>query len=287
MSDSRLGILRHRPAPLQVNFGFPGSVGADYLDFIIADRYTLPDADTAFYKEKAVRPAACVMGYYAPPAVDLDTPSRASLGLPEDGFVFCCFNNNYKIQPDTFDVWMRLLRDIEGSVLWLRDTNAVAKANLRQEAERRSVSPDRLVFASHAASYMGYIARFRAADLFLDAFPYNAHTTACEAVWAALPLVTCVGETAVSRVASSILHAANLPELVTCDLASYEAQIRSLVAAPQRLIDIRETLARARSAGALFNPKGFCRNLEAAFEIMHQRQQAGLPPDHIDGPLIS
>jgi predicted O-linked N-acetylglucosamine transferase (SPINDLY family) len=221
------------------------------------------------------------MAYYAP-ETGVARPSRADLGLPENGFVFCCFNSHYKIQPDTFDVWMRLLRDIDGSVLWLREANSAATANLRKEAERRGVAADRIIFAPFAPSYVDYIARFGVADLFVDAFPYNAHTTACEALWAGLPLVTCAGDTAISRLTSGIVSSAGLPELVARDLADYEARIRSLVAAPQRLGQMRETLARARTAGRLFNPDGFRRNLEAAFTIMYERQCAGLAPDTID-----
>jgi protein O-GlcNAc transferase len=229
-----------------------------------------------------VRPTESIMAYYAPPEIGVVRPSRAELGLPENGFVFCCFNNHYKIQPDTFDVWMRLLRDIDGSVLWLREGNSAAKSNLRREAERRGVAADRIIFASYAPSYVEYLARFSAADLFIDAFPYNAHTTACEALWAGLPLVTCAGDTAISRLTSGILSSAGLAELVARDLADYEARIRDLVVAPQRLGEMREALARARSAGRLFNPDGFRRNLEEAFTIMHERQRGGLAPQVID-----
>ena len=271
MTDSRLGILRHRPAPVQVNFGFWGSVGADYVDYMLADRHVVPPDQEAFFREKPCRPAEAVMGYYAPPEIAGPPPSRASLGLPDAGFVFCCFNSSYKIQPDTFAIWMGLLRDIEGSVLWLHEANVSAKANLRAEAERHGIAADRLVFAPFAPSYDDYLARFQVADLFVDAFPYNSQTTACEALWAGLPLVTCSGSTAWSRVTGSLLHAAGLSELVAHDLADYDRRVRALVAAPQRLAAMRDQLARARTSGVLFNPAGFCRNLEAAFVALTAR----------------
>ncbi len=264
MTDSRLGILRHRPAPLQISFGFPASVGADYVDYMLTDLHVVPSDQERFFREKPCRPAEATMGYYAPPQIAGLPPSRASLDLPETGFVFCCFNHNYKIQPDTFAIWMGLLRDIDGSVLWLREANATAKVNLQTEAARHGIVADRLVFAPFAPSYDDHLARFRVADLFVDALPYNAHTTACEALWAGLPLVTCSGATAISRVAGALLHAAGLAELVACDLADYDRRIRALVAAPQRLVEAREQLLRARTAGVLFNPAGYCRALEAA-----------------------
>jgi predicted O-linked N-acetylglucosamine transferase (SPINDLY family) len=263
MTDSRLGILGHRPAPLQINHGFLGSIGADYVDYMLADPHVVPPDQEGFFKEKPYRPAETLMGYYAPPEIAGPLPSRASLGLPDSGFVFCCFNNNYKIQPDTFAIWMDLLRDIDGSVLWLREANATAKANLQAEAARQGIAVDRLVFAPFAFSYDDHLARFGVADLFVDALPYNAHTTACEALWAGLPLVTCSGATAVSRVAGGLLHASGLGELVASDLADYDRRIRALVAAPHRLVALREQLAEARTAGVLFNPVGFCRALEA------------------------
>jgi protein O-GlcNAc transferase len=265
MTDSRLGILRHRPAPVQFNFGFPGSIGADYVDYMLADRYVVPPDQEACFKEKPCRPTEALMGYFAPPEIVGLPPPRASLGLPDTGFVFCCFNSSYKIQPDTFAIWMGLLRDIEGSVLWLHDANDTAKSNLKAQAARHGVAEDRLVFAPLVPSYDDHLARFRLADLFVDSAPYNAHTTACEALWAGLPLVTCSGATALSRVAGSLLHAAGLGELVAHDLADYDRRIRALVAAPQRLAAMREQLAHARTAGVLFNPAGFCRELEAAF----------------------
>ena len=284
MTDSRLGILAHRPVPLQMNWGFLGSVGADYVDYMLTDRHVVPPEHEGLYREKALRPAKTMMTFYAPPEIAGPQPSRGSLGLPENGFVFCCFNNNYKIQPDIFPHWMGLLRDVEGSVLWLRDANAAASANLRAEAVRHGIAADRLVFAPFAATYDEYLKRFRVADLFVDCPPYNAHTTACEALWAGLPLVTCGGETAVSRVAGGLLHAAGLAELVVDNLADYDRLVRALVATPQRLADIRAALDRARIDRTLLNPEDFCRRLEATFIAMHERQRKGLPPAAIGMP---
>jgi protein O-GlcNAc transferase len=284
MTDSRLGVLRHRPAPLQISFGAVGTVGADYVDYALADSSFFPPGQEEFFKEKALRLPGALMKYYTPRQIVGPAPSRASLGLPETGFVFCCFNNSYKIQPDTFEIWMRLLRDVDGSALWLREANAASQANLRAEAVRQGISSERLVFAPFASSYDDHLSRFRAADLFMDAYPYNAHTTACEALWAGVPLVTFSGATAVSRIAGGLLQAAGIGELVTASLADYEQRIRDLVAAPQRLAGLRKILARARSSGALFNAAGFCRELETAFSMVHERLRNGLPPDHIDVP---
>lgn len=282
MSDSRLGIPARRAAPVQVNFGFQGSIGASYVDYFIADRHMVHDEDDRFFIERIVRLPGALMAYYAPPEIYSATPSRAALGLPRDGFVFCCFNTSYKIQPETFDVWMRLLRDHAGSVLWLREASATAKANLQREAAARGISADRLIFAPFAATYDEYLVRFRAADLFLDAAPYNAHTTACESLWAGLPLVTCRSGTAWSRVAGGLLHAAGLSDLVADDLPGYEAIVRALVASPKRLADSRSRLAAVRTDGALFDPAGFCRHLEAAFTTMYDRHRRGEAPAAFD-----
>ncbi|MEI6200425.1 MAG: tetratricopeptide repeat protein [Enhydrobacter sp.] len=283
MGVSRLGILRRRPAPLQVNFGFFGPIGTEYVDYVLADRFVAPPGrEDTLCVEKMLRPAAATMSYYAPSLQVGAPPSRASLGLPETGFVFCSFNNYYKIQPDVFAAWMRLLRDVDGSVIWLRETNATARSNLQAEAAQRGIAPERLIFAPFVATYGDYLARFAAADLFLDAPPYGAQTTACEALWTGLPLVTIAGDTMMSRMTGSLLHAAGLGELVADDILDYERRIRALVAAPQRLSALRGTLAMARSSGNLFDPSGFCRRLEAGFTMMVERQRNGLSPDHID-----
>jgi predicted O-linked N-acetylglucosamine transferase (SPINDLY family) len=285
--DGRQGIFASRIAPVQVNLGYGGTMGASFIDYIVADRHVIPEACEVFYREKVVRLPEPSMGYYEPPEPEPTPPPRASLGLPSAGFVFCCFNAHYKIQPDVFDVWMKLLRDVEGSVLWLREGPAEVTTNLRREAERRGIKADRLVFAPPLKRLKDHLARHRAADLFVDNVPYSAHTTACDALWAGLPLVTCSGETFVSRVAGGLLKSVGLPELVAGNLADYEAVIRRLVAKPALLLDIKAKLARQRRGGALFNPERFCRYLENAFVTMHDRQRRGLPPESFDVPAAA
>jgi predicted O-linked N-acetylglucosamine transferase (SPINDLY family) len=212
-------------------------------------------------------------------------PTRADAGLPDDGFVFCCFNNNYKIAPPVFDVWMRLLRDIRGSVLWLFEDNAEALRNLRQEAERRGVSGERLVFARRVPS-AEHLARHALADLFLDTLPYNAHTTASDALWAGLPLVTCTGATFAGRVATSLLHAIGLPELITSDLPAYEARARQLAAEPGELERLRAKLSKNRGTYPLFDTARFTRHLESAFCTMWERAQRSEPAIGFDVQAI-
>jgi protein O-GlcNAc transferase len=203
--------------------------------------------------------------------------SRAAAGLPEAGFVYCCFNNHYKIGPEVFAVWMRLLRAIPASVLWILCEDAYATHNLRREALARGVAPERLVFAPRM-EVNKHLARLQVADLFLDTLPYNAHATAADALWAGLPLLTCLGNSYASRVAASLLHALGLPELVTNSLAEYEALAVALARDPERLAAIRTTLEHNRHTEPLFDTPRFTRNLETAYTAIWQRQQAGLPP---------
>jgi predicted O-linked N-acetylglucosamine transferase (SPINDLY family) len=211
-------------------------------------------------------------------AISERTPSRAEAGLPETGFVFCCFNNNYKIAPPMFDVWMRLLQAVPGSVLWLLHDNAGAEANLRREASARGVDPARLVFAGRM-KLADHLARHRLAGLFLDTLPYNAHTTASDALWAGLPIVTCQGNAFAGRVAASLLQAAGLADLVTHDLADYEALALKLATDPAMLADARGRLARHRLDCPLFDADRFRRNLERAYLRMWERWQCGEPPE--------
>ena len=213
-TDSRPGILRWRPCPVQVNYlGYPGTMGADYIDYLIADPVVIPPGSEPFYSERVVRLPDCYQPNDRQRRIAVATPGRREAGLPENGFVFCCFNNNYKLTPDVFSLWMRLLHRVEGSVLWLLEDNAAAAANLRREAAARDIDPSRLVFAPRA-DLPDHLARHRLADLFLDTLPVNAHTTASDALWAGLPVLTCVGEAFAGRVAASLLRAAGLPELV-------------------------------------------------------------------------
>ncbi|MCM8594070.1 glycosyltransferase family 41 protein, partial [Accumulibacter sp.] len=242
--SSRPGIFAARAAPIQVNYlGFPGTMGAESIDYILADRFVIPEAHEPFYAEKVVRLPDTFQCCPPRPVADA-TPARREAGLPEKGFVFCCFNNSYKINPQMFDIWMRLLKQVEGSVLWLSKANQEVVGNLRREAQGRGVDADRLVFASRVTGLDEHLARQRLADLFLDTLPYNAHTTAGDALWAGLPVLTCLGNAFAGRVAASLLHAVGLPELVTDSLADYEALAQRLATRPDEYAAIREKLER-------------------------------------------
>ena len=275
----RQGVFSRRPAPVQVSYlGFPGTLGTDYIDYLIADRHVVAPEREIFYNEKVVRLPDTYQCNDSQRLIAERTPSRAEVGLPPAGFVFCCFNNTYKITPPVFDVWMRLLDHVEGSVLWLIDDNPAAKRNLRGEAQRRGIDPERLRFAPRI-DLDAHLARHRVADLFLDTLPYNAHTTASDALWAGLPLLTCMGEAFAGRVASSLLRAIGLPELVTSSLADYEALAVRLATSPGPLSTLRARLAANRRTYPLFDTDRFREHLEAAYERMCKRVRAGLPPE--------
>jgi predicted O-linked N-acetylglucosamine transferase (SPINDLY family) len=274
-------IFAHRPAPVQVNFlGYPGTMGAPYMDYLIADRRLIPDADRDAYDEKIVYLPDSYQPNDRKRRIADETPDRAALGLPADGFVFCCFNNNYKLTPAMFDIWMRLLEKVPGSVLWLLEGHPLSAANLREEAQRRGTDPDRLVFGGRMAP-AEHIARHRCADLFLDTLPYNAHTTASDALWTGLPVVTCTGKSFASRVGASLLDAAGMDELITDNLGDYEALALELAANPERLSAVRARLAQQRMSCALFDTERFRRHVEAAYTEMWQRQQRGEAPADI------
>ena len=222
--ECRSRIFAFRAAPLQVNFlGFPGTMGADYMDYIIADRMVVPDEHRNSYAEKVVHLPDTYLPSDQTRAIAERAPTRAEAGLPDEGFVFASFNNAYKFSPAIFDVWMRLLSQIEDSVLWLPEHHPSATRNLLREAAQRGIDGARLVFAAPVPSPAGHLARLRLADLFLDTLPYNAHSTANDALWAGLPVLTCIGNSFAGRVAASLLHAVGLPELITESLSSYEA----------------------------------------------------------------
>jgi len=279
--DSRTGIFALRAAPIQVNYlGYPGTMGAGYIDYLIADPILIPEGDRQHYAEKI----AYLPDTYQPN--DSTRPiagkpfTRAECGLPDNGLVFCCFNRTYKILPFVFDVWMRLLRSTPGSVLWLVAGDATATQRLRAEAQARSVDPARLVFAERMA-HSEHLARHRLADMFLDTLPYNAHTTASDALWAGVPVLTCLGQTFAGRVGASLLNAIGLPELVTRDLAQYEAMALELATNPDRLLSLKQTLAANRLTRPLFDTARFAAHIESAYVAMWKRHQAGLVPDHI------
>ena len=278
---SRTGIFAMRTAPVQVNYlGYPGTMGADYMDYLIADRTLIPETSRQLYAEKIAYLPDSYLANDGKRVIAEQTPAREALGLPRTGVVFCGFNSSYKITPGTFDGWMRILQQVAGSVLWLREDNATATRNLRQEAAARGVGVDRLIFAPRMP-LAEHLARHRAADLFIDTLPYNAHTTASDALWAGLPVLTCLGETFASRVAASLLNTLDLPELVTTTPEQYEALAVALGTDPPRLAQIRRKLERNRLTTPLFDTSRCTRHLEAAYMQMYERYQADLPPDHL------
>lgn len=276
---ARPGIFAHRPAPVQVAYlGYPGTLGASCIDYLIADHFLIPQAEQRFYEESIA---------YLPDSYQVNDrrrrvaehlPTRAEAGLPQSGFVFCCFNVSWKITPRVFDVWARLLASVPDSVLWLLEDNPWAVANLRREAVGRGVAPERLIFCARADNET-HLARHALADLFLDTFPCNAHTTASDALWTGLPVVTCAGRTLASRVAGSLLGAAGLPQLVASSLEEYEALALALARDPVRLASLRSRLSRDRQALPLFDTPAFCRHLEAAYRHMWLRCQQGRAPE--------
>lgn len=274
----RLGVFAHRAAPVQVNYlGYTGTLGAPYIDYIVADRHVIPAEHFPHFSEKVVHLPGCFQpnGSGRPPVAD--PPPRAELGLPADAFVFCCFNAIYKITPEIFAVWMRLLRAVPGSVLWLLDDNRFATANLRAQSARLGIDPARLVFAPRMPQ-AAHLARQRAADLFVDTLPYNSHTTGSDALWAGVPLLTCRGQTFAARVAASLLQAVGLPELITDNLVEYEELALALAGDRARLDALRVRLGAQRDGSPLFDSARHARGLEAALGVMWQRAEEGLPP---------
>ena len=277
-SNSLPEIFPHRCAPIQVNYlGFPGTMGMSCMDYIIADEFVIPPENQQFYSENVVYLPDCFQANDNQKPISERVPKREQVGLPAKGLVFCSFNNSYKISPFMFDSWMRLLQQVPGSVLWLLSGSAFAKDNLRREAAHRGVDPDRLVFAFRL-DYPDHLARMKLADLFLDTLPFNAGTTASDALWAGVPVLTCVGRAFASRMAGSLLRAVGLPELITENLADYEALAIKLATNPELLADIKSRLAKNRLTHALFDTDRFRRHLEAAYITMWERQQRGEPP---------
>lgn len=261
-------ILALRPAPIQVNYlGYPGTLGASYMDYIIVDRFIVPSEHAIHFSERLAYLPDCYLPNDPLRPIASQAPTRAACGLPKEGFVFCAFNQSLKITPRLFAVWMRLLAATPGSVLWLPETNAWATANLREAAEQAGIDPRRLVFAPRLP-LPEHFARHRLADLFLDTLPFNGHTTANDALWAGLPVLTCSGESFAARVAGSLLHAVGLPELVTASLPEYEALALALAHDPAQLAALRERLAVNRDTAPLFDCARYTRNLEALYRRM-------------------
>jgi predicted O-linked N-acetylglucosamine transferase (SPINDLY family) len=260
--DHRFGIFSYRAAPVQVSYlGYPGTMGAEYIDYLIADKTLIPEESQKFYTEKIA---------YMPHSYQVNDRSRVisdsvftkqEVGLPEEGFVFACFNSNYKITPDVFDVWVRILKSVEGSVLWLFEDNETAATNLRKEAQKRGLAPERLVFAPKM-EISEHLARHKLADLFIDTLPCNAHTTASDALWAGLPVLTCMGESFASRVAASLLNAIEMPELITSSLTEYEELAVALGKDPQRIQALKQKLERNKLTTPLFDSSLFTSSFE-------------------------
>jgi predicted O-linked N-acetylglucosamine transferase (SPINDLY family) len=278
-ADCRSGVFAARPAPIQVNYlGYPGTMACRFMDYILADSVVIPEDEKRHYSEKIVYLPDTYLANDDKRRIATYRPSRAACGLPENGFVFCSFNNTHKFTPEVFAVWMRILGAVEGSVLWLPDGNDASRRNLAREAEGLGVAPGRIVFAPFLESVDDHLARLGLADLFLDTLPCNAHTTASDALWAGLPVLTCKGSTFAGRVAASLLCAVGLPELVTESPAAYEARAVFLARDSAALSALRAKLARHRNSAPLFDTAGFTRHLEAAYTQMRARWLRGEVP---------
>jgi protein O-GlcNAc transferase len=279
-SDARTAIFSYRAAPVQISYiGYLGTMSAPYIDYILADKTLIPDELQGFYSEKI----AYLPSYQANDRKRITSDrifTRQELGLPEKGFVFCCFNSNYKILPATFDGWARILKAVEGSVLFLYAENQWAETNFKKEAEARGIDSAKIVFAK-GMSTEEYLARYRVCDLFLDTFPYNAGATASDALWSGVPVLTLMGQSFASRVAASLLNAIGLPELITNSPTEYEALAIELAMNPQRLAGIKSKLIDGRLTTPLFDTPLFVKNLESTYMRMYERDQLGMQPDHL------
>jgi predicted O-linked N-acetylglucosamine transferase (SPINDLY family) len=282
----RTRIFALRAAPIQINFvGYPGTMGAGFMDYLIADGVVVPREQQRHYAEKIAYLPGSFLPFDSNYAIADRTIAREELGLPSGGFVFCCFNNSYKILPDVFDRWMRILSRTENSVLWLQQANATVAGNLRKEASRRGIDGARLIFADRVASLNEHLSRLRAADLFLDTFPYNAHATSLDSLWAGVPLLTYPGESFASRVAASLMRTIGLPELIAGSPSQYEEKALELAADPVRLSQLRSKLA-LRDA-PLFDTDRYTKNLESLYEMIYERHHSGSPPAHINEHLAT
>jgi predicted O-linked N-acetylglucosamine transferase (SPINDLY family) len=276
----RLAVFAQRPAPVQVSFlGFAGTSGAPYIDYIIGDPYVTPLALAPHYSEKLAQMPLVFQpnGRWRP----LPSPmSRGEAGLPEDAFVMCAFNHTYKILPEAFDIWCEVMREVPNAVLWLKETNGQLHDNVRQHAQMRGVDASRIYFAKNV-SYANHFARLALADVFVDTWPYNAHTTASDALWAGVPVITVYGNTFASRVAASVLNAVGMPELAFADVGGYRDAIVTLALNPELLAGYRKQLSSKRMELPLFDSTGFTRDFESLLQRMAQRWRDGLPCEHL------
>ena len=280
---ARTGIFAMRAAPIQVSYlGYSGTMGVAYIDYIIADKTLIPKESQKYYSEKIA---------YLPNSFQVNDSKRKisdiaytkeEFELPNNGFIFCCFNNNYKITPEIFDCWMRILKAVDGSILWLFQDNSIVVKNLQREAEKRGIESSRLIFAGRMSLLEDHLARQKLADLFLDTLPYNAHTTCSDALWAGLPVLTLIGQSFASRVAASLLNSVNLPELITTTQEEYENLAIELATNSEKLKAIKLKLEKNRLTTPLFNTKIFTNHIESAYEAMYNRYQNDLSPDHIE-----
>jgi protein O-GlcNAc transferase len=287
--NERAMIFAHRAAPIQVSYlGYPGTMGASYIDYILADRIVIHEQNRRYCAEKVVYlphsyyPTSYRLEERTERTTDLQS-LRVQLKLPVSGFVFCCFNHLYKVTPDVFDIWMRLLRRVEGSVLWLLQSDEAGARNLRKEAQARGVSEERLIFAPRTST-AEHLARHHAADLFLDTLPYNAHTTASDALWMGLPVLILAGKSFAARVASSLLHTVGMPELISSTAEEYETAAIALATDPERLARTKEKLNRNRLTSPLFDSRLLGRSLEQAYLQIYERYSQGLRPEDMEIP---
>lgn len=281
-ADSRPDLFAWRPAPVQINYlGYSSTMGTSYHDYIIADRHIIPEEYRNCYSEKIVYLPDTYLPTDSTLQIAATTPPRHEYGLPDKGFVFCSFNHDYKINPPVFDIWMRLLKQVPNSVLWLMKLNESAEKNLLNEAAERGIEPSRIIFATRVPHIEDHLARYRMADLFLDTFPCNAHSTASDVLRAGLPIVTCRGKAFAGRVASGLLETTGMPELITTTLADYEQLALKLATDKKALDKIRKKLKKNLKNTPLYDTSLYCHNLETAFTAMWKRCQQGLAPDHI------
>jgi protein O-GlcNAc transferase len=281
-NDARTSVFAFRAAPIQVNWlGYPGTLGADYFDYIIADKILIPESHQSFYTEKVAYLPDTYMVDDSKRVASSRVFTRAECGLPENNFVFCCFNNSYKFNPQVLDCWSSILKRVENSVLWISENSVIFKANITLEFKNRGIDSRRIIFAQRLESMADHLARYTLADLFLDTYPYNAHTTAVDSLKAGVPVITLMGQSFASRVAASLLNVVGLPELITSTLDEYVALATELATNHNKFIDLKIKLARNRLLTPLFDASIFTKNIEAAYIEMYERHQGGLEPSHL------
>ena len=280
-TNNRMGIFSERCAPVQINYlGYPGTSGSNFIDYIIADKVLIPKENQKYYSEKIIYLPNTYQARDSSQEISNKTFGREELNLPKNAFVFCCFNQNYKITPSIFNIWMRLLKNVNNSVLWLLEDNPTAVKNLKKEAKQRKVDPNRIIFAKRMP-VPEHLARHKLADLFIDTFPYGAHTTCSDALWAGLPVVTCIGQSFASRVASSLLNAINLKELITTTEKEYEKLIIELAQNSFRLKEIKNKLDKNKFTKPLFNTKLYTKNIELAYTKVYEKYLNKSPVENI------